>query len=509
MTRWIWPVLFVFLLAALPDLVVQAKTNPQIRWSGILAQNTLDVNTYLSFVEQIRRDGLLARNLYTPEPQPAFIIRPTYMVAGLAGKVVPPISSLWIMEGCRLLAAMCLLLFLRFLTKQLFADGKDNTIAFFVLALGAGLGWLAPAESPDVIAPEASPMIALLSPPHFAVSLALLLGILWLLQKQGKGDGIIILLSSLWLALDHPFDLLPLAVAIGGTLIASWYSEKQFPKSLFARSIYCGIGAAIGTGIQLILLQKVAVYAAWNRQNFVPSPSLPLFLLSLGLLLPLAVYGFLPARKVRPQLAWMLLFFAATSMICSRLPFRFQWRFVEGLPQTLGLLACYGLFALRSRLSVKLRFVGVGLLMALLMGSAAMALLQIFITLKAEQPPQFLPAKMFAALQEAGRISPETSVFLSTEFTGNFLPAYSARAVVLGHRVQTVNASQQRALVEQILRTDAADPRALSLFRKCGATWLFWGPAEKGVARGAFDPEKAAFLKNEFDNGVAALYSLR
>jgi hypothetical protein len=223
-------------------------------------------------------------------------------------------------------------------------------------------------------------------------------------------------------------------------------------------------------------------------------------------LLPLAFYGFPQLRKSRPALAWMLLFFAAGSFVCARLPFRFQWRFVEGLPQALGILAAFGFFQIRDRFSGNVQFAVRTILLAMLLGSAGVVLIQNAVVLSRKQPPQYLPEAVIAGMEEAGRISPRDAVFLCTEFTGNFLPAYSARAVVLGHRVQTVNAPAKRDLVQRILRTPAN--HALRPIAASRATWIFWGPGEKNLATGGFDPESAPYLKREFRNEMVAIYRI-
>jgi hypothetical protein len=95
---------------------------------------------------------------------------------------------------------------------------------------------------------------------------------------------------------------------------------------------------------------------------------------------------------------------------------------------------------------------------------------------------------------------------LSSQAIGNFIAAYAARPVVIGHNVATANIAEKKALVNRLFRTPSNSPEALRLFRQSKAKWLFWSPEEKVIAHGRFHPAQAPYLKLEFSNGLVEVY---
>ncbi len=488
-------------------------------WTGILARNTADTNVYLSLIEEIRRDGFLAHDLYTAEAHPAFQCRPCYILIGLAGRLFPAVSTLVLFEAGRLLASVLVLSIVLVIVTRLFREPGERLVAFLVVSLGTGLGWtsIVP-DSPDLLAPESSTFLTLVAPPHFPLSLALFLMIVWTLHAawtaadatSARIAALIAGILALWLGLEHPFDLLPLTIAVTGVLLIHGIRQQSPSFTLSLRAIPLAAGAGIAIAVQAILVHVIPVYTAWNRQNVTPSPPLLTYLWSLGLLIPLAAYGVKRALARAPLLSGMLLMFVGASFLCSRLPIRDQWRFLEGLPAALAMVSAFGLIRCISAISNGTRRAFIAILaLTLLVPSSIVSIARDVHTLARQSPPQYLPDSLIEGMRTIGTLAVPGEAVLSSELAGNFVPAYSAKPVVLGHAIQTMNANEKRSLVASIFAMYAGDRQTQSLIQRTGAKWLFWSSLEASLANDRFDPEMAPYLEREFRNKAVAIYRVR
>jgi hypothetical protein len=518
-TPFVLALLAVAVLASLPAATGLFSAPHATSWTGILTRNTADTNVYLSLIEEIRRDGLLAHDLYTAEPHSAFQCRPCYILIGLAGRLLPAVSTLVLFEAGRFVASVLLLSIVSVIIAGLFREPGERLMAFFVVSLGSGLGWTSfVRDSPDLIAPESSTFLTLVAPPHFPLSLALLLAIFWAVQKawtepattSGRNAALLAGILGLWLGLEHPFDLVPLAIAVTGVLLIDGIRKQSPPFTLLLRALPLAAGAGIAIAVQAILLHTIPIYTAWNRQNITPSPPVLTYLWSLGLLIPLAIYGAKRSLASAPLLSEMLLMFVGASFICSRLPFRWQWRFLEGLPAALAMASACGLIRCISEVSNKTRRAYIAILaIALLIPSNIVSIARDIQTLARHSPPQYLPDSLIEGMRTVGALAAPGEAILSSELAGNFVPAYSAKPVVLGHQIQTMNVDEKRALVASIFAMSAGNRQTQSLINRTGAKWFFWSSLEASLAEAGFDPEMAPYLKREFHNNAVSIYRVR
>ena len=78
----------IFGAALLPAVIGTLESQGErLVWTGQGRINTADFHGYLSLIEEVREGGILAHNLYSPEPHPAFQLRPIYTGLGLLGRV--------------------------------------------------------------------------------------------------------------------------------------------------------------------------------------------------------------------------------------------------------------------------------------------------------------------------------------------------------------------------------------------------------------------------------------
>jgi hypothetical protein len=120
--------------------------------------------------------------------------------------------------------------------------------------------------------------------------------------------------------------------------------------------------------------------------------------------------------------------------------------------------------------------------------------------------PIFHPADQlsaFAWLAEHGRPG---QVVLSSQLTGNPLPAYTGLVAYIGHGPETINQPEKSQLVAAFYQgpTHAVERRALLANGR--VTFVIFGPHERAL--GDFDPTLAPYLSQRFVQGDYAVYEV-
>lgn len=517
--RFAWAIGFGLLLTSIPSLYGCWNVPSESSWTGMLTRNTADVNGYLGIIEEIRQGHLRTRNLFTAEPHPPFQVRPYYMLLGLMGRLFPAISTVTWMEIGRFISVATLLILTAIIVRRLFSYLREQLLAFFVVCFGSGLGWtFLVNDPPDLRIVETSTFLTLLSPPLYSISLSLVVGILLLLdscwrvvdQKRAFRFAGCAGILAMWLGFDRPFSIATIGLTVGGLFLIETIRDRRISIRILLSFLPVLLGAAVALSYQLWCLQNIEVYAEWNRQHYLLSPELHRLLFALGLLLPLAFLGVRLLFRSRSRLSVVLCCYAVSSLILSHLPVQFQERFLEGLPLSVSLPAASGLITLLNRIHQGSRWILSGMVCVFVLSvSSAVVFVRDCKAIGRQSAPQYMLDPVLNGMRELAKLArPEEAIF-SAEATGNFIAAYAARPVVLGHRIQTSNYGEKRLLVLKFFQTQAKDPLAEELFRKSRARWLFWGHEEARLAKDAFEPKQAPFLQKEYSNEFVTLYRLR
>jgi hypothetical protein len=517
MDRTLWVAVFAALLiTSIPSAAGILFPPSGGSWAGILTRNTADVNGYLSMIEEARQGNWRMHNLFTAEPHPPFQIRPLWVLLGLTGRFFPSISNVSLMEIGRVITSFCLLLVIATFAVRLFVSQRERLIAFLLMTFGSGLGWAhLVKDPPDLRIVETSTFLTLVSPPLYSLSLSLVLLILLLIERVWNAErkyfyGFLSGLCGLWLGLDRPFSLVPLAFAIGSFLLTeiAFRRESDFKKWFALMLLAAGSFAAVA--YQFFSLRSIPVYEEWNRQHILPTPEWPRLISSLGLLIPFAVVGGRFFFVKNRALATLSLGFIVASLIFSHLPLAFQERFLEGLPILTALFASCGLLRLLSHISRPvLQTLIATIVLVVASFSHFTPLRGDLVAIARQSPPQYMPDQFLSPMLSIKDLAAPTEAILSGESTGNFLVAYAGRPVVIAHRVATARYHEKNKIVLEFFSIAADNPLSRSLFEKTKARWLFWGPEEVLLSRGRFNPEQASYLEKRYDNGFVQLFKLR
>ena len=508
-------VCLILLISFIPTAAALYFQSPGWSWTGILSRNTADVNGYLSIIEEIRQGNFRTHNLFTAEPHPAFQIRPYYSILGLIGRLFPFLSNVFLLEVGRFFSVLMFLVLLAILIRRIFSGRRDQILSFLVIAAGSGLGWLhLTVDPPDLRIVETSTFLALISPALYSVSLSLFLGMVICLEAAWRRPekkwiyGVIACLLALWEGFDRPFLLGPLVAAVAFTTWWFGIFRRRLNEFLFP-SLLLLLGASLAISYQAHVVSQIPIYAEWNRQHIVLTPEPARLLLSYGLLLPLAIFGCRAFIKTNPELGTLLAFYLIFSWILSHFPVQFQERFLEGSPLCLSLFASYGLLQLLHKFSsAAVQTVMAIVVIAILLPSSVVAISTDISVLKNRRPPQYLPDELLAAMKSLRNLMPPGDAILSAQSSGNFIPAYSGRQVVLGHQVQTAGFFEKLRLVTAVFQTNAASGNSGYMLRASGARWLFWGPEERWLAGNLFDPERSPYCERKFSNRLVRIYHL-
>ncbi|HSE40408.1 MAG TPA: hypothetical protein VLH08_06535, partial [Acidobacteriota bacterium] len=209
-------VLLILTVASIPSMYAILITPRGAMWSGLIARNTNDINGYLSIIEEVRSDGLLAHNLMTAEPHPAFQLRPFHAALGIIGKIFPELTPVTLLEIGRIITTTFFLIVLLCVIFRFFQSTKNRILAFFITIFSSGLGWLHLInDPPDLRYSELSTLCSLISAPLYQFSLGCVLLIILSLSIAVQSEtrkirfkqSMIAAVSAVLLGLERPFSL--------------------------------------------------------------------------------------------------------------------------------------------------------------------------------------------------------------------------------------------------------------------------------------------------------------
>ncbi len=345
--------ILIVALTCVPYLLAWYATPEGLFYPGIL-HNADDHGVYFAWMRQAHDGHFFLRNLFTNEPQHGQYVHLWFWLLGTAARLTE-LSIPLVYHVARCLAGVAVLVLVYRLAAHFTEDRFTRQTIFWTTALSAGLGWWRWSEKVDhglpvdTWQPEAFTFHSLYTNGLFAISLALMLGVvvgLLLAERRGKllyaaAAGV----CGLLLANVHTYDVISLALVWAVYLAVSLLDPAARGRRWRA-ALVAALVALSGVAYQVYYYRLETV---WQKRIAVrtPSPDLELYLWGYGLLLPLALLGALVLLRSRPlraaphhllPLVWIGAGFAAIY-----LPVAFQRKLVMGLHFPIALLAGIGL----------------------------------------------------------------------------------------------------------------------------------------------------------------------
>ena len=178
--EWRWVIVISGLLVALtmaPYAWALARNESATDWQfmGMLS-NPKDGATYLAKMEQGRAGSWLFQLRHTPEKHEGAVFHMFYLFLGHAARVLG-LSSLVTFHLARMVTSFFMYISLYQLGATIWVRQRPRRLFFVLAAVGSGLGWLVLFFDPDALAadltiPEAFPLYASYTNPHFPMSIA-------------------------------------------------------------------------------------------------------------------------------------------------------------------------------------------------------------------------------------------------------------------------------------------------------------------------------------------------
>lgn len=512
--RWAWKWALVIVgLTCLPYLYAHFSTPPDRFYTGLLV-NPYDSNSYLAKMRQGMRGEWLFHLPYTSEDHPGAFILTFYLLLGHISSLLS-LSPVLVFHLARAGCGLFLLLTVYRFLGLFLEDVGERRMAFLLIGLSSGLGFLAPGAAsgadlqPDIYMPEAITFYAIFTNPHFPLAMGLML--LIFAQVAGPEEesrhwkrSLLGGLFSMLLAFVLPFCLFSVAAALGLMIVWRWAEERRFPWKEALRAGCAGLGAAPVLFYDYYVYNFNPALRDWSAQNITPSPPPWRYLLGYGLVLALALAGVIYAARCQKEKNRLLLAWVLSAPFLLYIPFSLQRRLITGLHVPLAILAAVGLSRYIS--STRLRKA----LVALTMPTNLFLLVIFTLGASGHGYPFYLHIDEKRAMDWLRvEASPEEIVLAwpgeatapgAAPFPGTalFIPVWAGNRVLYGHPFETVKAGEKYAEAHAFFEEKTTAAERERILRENGIDYVFFGPQER---KSGADLSGLPFLERVYAGG--------
>jgi len=479
----------VIALVTAPYLYAYLAAGPDYVFGGFLL-NPLDGNSYLAKMYQGWQGHWLFQFLYNANPGDGAYLFIFYVFLGHLARVF--FTPLILMFHLVRLGGTLVMLFelYKFMAVQ-FVEANSRRLAFTLVALGSGVGWAAllfGQLTSDFWVAESYPFLSSYANPHFPFSLAIMI---WLLVPKISGKvytrnrEIKEIIAACLLSIMSPFGIVLIGLIEAGLFLWKWIIVPHKPlKQLLSEQVEDLYGLArlvLGGGPMLVyylwVVKTNPVFVGWNIQNITPAPPLWDLVVSLSPAFMLAILGvcYVYRRKIASGRLLFIWFFLTFALLY--FPLNLQRRFILGIYIPLASLAVYGVQYLAQLQRNSYRSLSLGLLI-ISIPTNIIILLVAKIGVDCHSPEIYLTKGENQALVWIEKHTKPDSLILAAPGTGVFIPAHTGRRVYYGHPYETVNAEDNKAIVERFFM-GLYRPEDIEYFK--GVDYIFWGPRERNV----------------------------
>ena len=433
---------FVILLVTIPFVFADQASGSDYEFNGFVF-NALDGNTYLAKMRQGWNGSWTFTLPYTPDPGEGTYLNMFYIILGHLARITGW-SLLFTYHFSRVAGAVILLIILFRLCRKVFESSRSTWIAFLLVSLGSGMGWMLfpfGIHTSDIAAiPETYPFMSAFSTPHFAWGIAIQI---WLLiprdeKNAGWKSAASLVLSSFVGAVVSPFVIVIVLVVRGGVVLWKVIQGENI-KQLLTSTFTIGLVSGPFLFYYFWIARTHPVLAGWSAQNITVTRPLWDVIVSLSPAFILAVPGAILIWRKNTSIVKFLIAWAGLSLILIYTPFSLQRRFMTGWYVPIALLAVVFIEdLLKNRPASKVVVIVALFILALptnivlLLGARHGAL--------NHNPGMYLTRGEAEALAWIDEETEAGALILASGEIGSFIPAYSNGRVLFGHPYETVNA---------------------------------------------------------------------
>jgi hypothetical protein len=530
-------ILTVLVLTSLPYAFATLSAPPERYFMGFIL-NVDDHSQYLSWYKAFQTDYLIPNTL-TSEPNPPIFFNLLWWALGRLGHY-SGLSYIAVYQFFRWLAGVFFLVMVYVFVALIFPSIYQRRIAFLVISLGSGLGWLLVVLKytltrgnllfpMDVYIAEGNSFLCILGYPHFAEAAGLILVVLWLLlvgeQQEKLRYAVYAGLVALFLGWQHAYDLLivwgvPVAYA-GARLLL----DRQLPLYWVKAVLIVGLlswppalYSVLLTHLNPIWEEVLAQFA--NAGVYSPSPPHMFILMGVPLIMALVTLALylghdLKREVIGQSLSGKGLFVVVWFVVgwgLTYIPTDFQVHMINSWQVPVGLLATIGFFNYviptfgRRRDASRLTTQMILVFIVLVVLTNIYLLLWRFVDLNRHDYPFYLYRDEVAAMRWLEDYAPADSIVFSAYDTGRYIPGISGQRAFLAHWAQTIDFYDKSKLVEEFFAEGTDDIRRKQMLRQYNVDYILYGPAEQVL--GNYVPDNSAFLTLAFSAPRAKVYKV-
>lgn len=513
------------------------------RYSGLLV-NLSDVTYYVAM--QLGMGGeWLYRIRFTAEPHTGAFLYTFYLALGhLARAAGMNAEMMWHLSR----AVMGFVMFLAvYGFIACFIENPNwRRMAFVLALLGAGLDLFAlpfdaadPASGVplDLRMPEAHLFFSAFTYPHYSAAILCMVSVFWcalrgltepLSPRKWLALAAVGALANLALVLVYPFLIFLTAGVLGVFFFAlTWRARKISPRNEFWVALFFAPSLPLLLYYREVLATN-EIIRLWNKQVVTYSPNPVHYLMTYGLYLVPAVWnlwrrGF-GEKSHAPHRMFLWIWLGVVAVLLY-LPFNAQRRFVEGVQIPLAILATIGL---RETVLPRIRFARlfqslarrpgysdrglVRLLVVFFVGAAGLSSFFLYASALVtngvlQSYPFFRSQQELAAMDWLRANARREDLVFSSYYAGAWLPYRADTRAYVGQYYETVNFFEKVRTVDSFFDARTDDAARESLLRDMGASYVFYGPAER--ATGGYDPAQTGWLEPIYSNNSTTIYKIR
>lgn len=544
MKNWMWGLVITFfiLFSLVPtgyELLRKNDVRPERQFELVHNYYT-DYNFYLSRIRQGIEGKPLVHEKYTSEPHSGSLFQVVYLAMGWVGDflTVPWDRPGDIYHVARIVSAFTLLILIAQFSKETLGKLTSAwwTLLGFLLAVTASTwpklvlefdGWRFGGYMPWFSVMDSLQRITFI--PHILIGQGLMLFLIMAVSSSKTlarpGNWIFLGFLALALGIIYPPGLIVVSVTCGYL----WLFDRIFwPRVVIG---VMSIPAIVYTLLMVTLYpwKRLVEFDILNPLAF----NLWEYILAVGPVLPLGLIGLAIAlvnkeTRLKSATAWILAFI--TLFIGFHfIPQQHPLRYAETLPHVpLAIFTAYvfvQLAGVRVYIGKKRTYLGyissVIPIIVILTGVGIMYSSWLwqrdFINHKIRASLPLVPSGSYvmyplkdfiAGMIYLGATTPRSSVILSMQTTGNYIPVYSGNTVYFGH-ANTVKYEEKKVAVESFFAGTMDPAAALEWFHGAGISYVYFGPQESEVAHIRVLDSVYPFLQPVYTNPHIVIYRVK
>jgi len=527
-------------VTALPYLVGSLFAHGNRQFMGI-ASDVPDTAQYFAWMRAFAHtNSLLIANPLTPEPNAAAFFNLLWYTLGHCAQILHAQPAV-VYQGFRWAAGAGFFATLWIACGTFCAEGRERRLAWLLVTLGGGFGWVwvilkyvvhHPVPSLDIYIAEPNSFLALIGYPHLLLAATLLIGI-FLCCVRGYERGSWLAYAGagalgLLLGVAHAYDLIIVYTVLGTFTLAMTLKHRAIPWKLAGG---VGIVGGLSSPPALYFTYLTQHDATWkgvlaqygNAGIVTPSP-LHLIIL-LGPVFLVALLGALAPAGRRalwngPDRDLLIVAWFLVSFPLVYLPTAYQIKMLNGWQIPAGILAARSVIRILSPHAGKMLPAPGGRFSALSAAAilgAVMLLIAIPTNLylvgwRSDELhraaiPYSLTTDDTEALRWLGEHAGEGDVVLSSLTIGQYIPGLSDARPVLAHWAQTLHYYDKDAAVSHFYDSATPETERLALLRRWNVRYVFAGSEERAL--GAYDPERSTQYVPVYTHGGTTIYGVR